>query len=81
MSIDFTKDIGFDKELTSPTFVSEDDGEVSLRPQTLSEYIGQEKAREILRSLSRQPKRGRSLLTTFCSTALRDWARPPLLLL
>ena len=45
MSIDFTKDIGFDKELTSPTFVSEDDGEVSLRPQTLSEYIGQEKAK------------------------------------
>lgn len=45
MSIDFTKDIGFEKELTSPTFVSEDDGEVSLRPQTLSEYIGQEKAK------------------------------------
>ncbi len=45
MSIDYTKDIGFEKELTSPTFVSEDDGEVSLRPQTLSEYIGQEKAK------------------------------------
>ncbi|MDD6188706.1 MAG: Holliday junction branch migration DNA helicase RuvB [Clostridiales bacterium] len=45
MSIDFTNGFDFDKELTTPTFVSEDDGEVSLRPQTLAEYIGQEKAK------------------------------------
>ena len=45
MSIDFTNDMGFDKELTRPSFVAEDDGEVSLRPQTLGEYIGQEKAK------------------------------------
>jgi len=57
MSIDFTKDIGFDKELTSPTFVSEDDGEVSLRPQTLSEYIGQEKAKGNLKVFIEAAKR------------------------
>ena len=45
MSIDFTNDMSFDKELTRPSFVAEDDGEVSLRPQTLGEYIGQEKAK------------------------------------
>ena len=37
------------KTLTSTEFVPEDDGEFSLRPQTLKEYIGQEKAKDNLR--------------------------------
>ncbi len=36
------------KDLTSTEFVPEDDGEFSLRPQTLREYIGQEKAKDNL---------------------------------
>ena len=37
------------KELTRTSFVPEDEGEFSLRPQTLKEYIGQKKAKENLR--------------------------------
>lgn len=46
MSIDFSTD-GFETEepLVATTLLREDDGEYSLRPKTLSEYIGQEKAK------------------------------------
>ena len=37
------------KDLTRPAFVPEDEGEFSLRPQTLTEYIGQKKAKDNLR--------------------------------
>ncbi len=36
------------KDLTRTSFVPEDEGEFSLRPQTLKEYIGQKKAKENL---------------------------------
>ncbi len=36
------------KDLTRPAFVPEDEGEFSLRPQTLTEYIGQKKAKDNL---------------------------------
>ncbi len=36
------------KDLTRASFVPEDEGEFSLRPQTLKEYIGQKKAKENL---------------------------------
>ncbi len=49
MSIDFTSEPGFERELTRPVFTASDDGEVSLRPQTLAEYVGQEKAKGNLR--------------------------------
>ena len=45
MSIDFGNDI-FEDPLVSTTFQPEDSGEVSLRPHTLKEYIGQTKAKE-----------------------------------
>jgi len=49
MSINFSDDIFPDEEseavLLSAKYVSEDVGEVRLRPQTLSEYVGQEKAK------------------------------------
>jgi len=46
VSIDFSTD-GFETEepLVATSLLREDDGEYSLRPKTLSEYIGQEKAK------------------------------------
>ena len=47
MSIDFGNDI-YEEPLVAKTFLSEDAQESSLRPKTLTEYIGQEKAKENL---------------------------------
>jgi len=48
LSISFSED--FDQSvLTSSTILPEDAGEGSLRPKTISEYIGQEKAKENLK--------------------------------
>ncbi|MDR3729659.1 MAG: Holliday junction branch migration DNA helicase RuvB [Oscillospiraceae bacterium] len=47
MSIDFGNDI-YEEPLVTTSFLQEDTGEVSLRPKTLKEYIGQEKAKENL---------------------------------
>ena len=44
MSIDFGTDI-YEEPIVAKTFLDEDAGEVSLRPKTLREYIGQEKAK------------------------------------
>ena len=48
MSISFSTE---DEErlVTSTTILPEDAGEASLRPRTLDEYIGQEKAKDNLR--------------------------------
>ena len=47
MSIDFSSDGGFETEepLVATSLLREDEGEYSLRPQTLREYIGQQKAK------------------------------------
>lgn len=47
MSIDFSTDGGFETEepLVATSLLREDDGEYSLRPKALTEYIGQEKAK------------------------------------
>ena len=47
MSIDFGADI-YEEPIVAKTFLSEDAGETSLRPRTLAEYIGQEKAKQNL---------------------------------
>ena len=47
MSIDFGNDI-YEEPLVTKTFLQEDAQEGSLRPKTLREYIGQEKAKENL---------------------------------
>lgn len=47
MSIDFGNDI-YEEPIVAKTFLEEDGGEVSLRPKTLKDYIGQEKAKENL---------------------------------
>ena len=47
MSIDFSDNGGFETEapLVTTSLTQEDEGEGSLRPKTLAEYIGQEKAK------------------------------------
>ena len=47
MSIDFGNDI-YEEHIVAKTFLAEDAQESSLRPKTLAEYIGQEKAKENL---------------------------------
>ncbi len=47
MSIEFSRE-GDQAPLMTTTYMKEDDGEVSLRPRTLKEYIGQGKAKENL---------------------------------
>ena len=47
MSIDFGTDI-YEEPIVAKTFLAEDAQESSLRPKTLAEYIGQEKAKKTL---------------------------------
>ncbi len=47
MSIDFGADI-YEEPVVAKTFLAEDAQEISLRPHTLKEYIGQEKAKQNL---------------------------------
>ena len=47
MSIDFGAEL-YEEPIVSKTLLSEDTGEMSLRPKTLKEYIGQEKAKQNL---------------------------------
>ena len=63
MSITFSGDIPTEERLiTSTSFQPEDSGESSLRPRTLDEYIGQEKAKENLRVFIQAAKmRGEAL--------------------
>ncbi len=66
MSIDFSRPAKSaapaETELVSPGVVSGDEGEVSLRPNSLSEFVGQEKARRNLQVFIEGAKmRGESL--------------------
>lgn len=61
MSINFSDD-GFDQVITTTTILPEDSNEASLRPRYLSEYAGQEKAKENLRVfIEAAKKRGEPL--------------------
>ena len=61
MSIDFGNDI-YEEPLVAQTFLQEDAQEGTLRPKTLREYIGQEKAKEQLQIfIEAAKKRGESL--------------------
>ena len=61
MSIDFGTDI-YEEPIVAKTFLSEDAQEGSLRPKTLQEYIGQEKAKGNLAVfIAAAKKRGESL--------------------
>ena len=46
MSLDFSQD--YEAPIVTTSLIPQDDGEVSLRPKTLAEYTGQEKAKENL---------------------------------
>jgi len=48
VSIDFSDERMPNENIMTTSAISEDDGEFSLRPQSLSEYIGQEKAKSNL---------------------------------
>lgn len=63
MSISFSNEApGEERIITATTFQSEDAAEGSLRPRTLEEYIGQEKAKENLRVFIQAAKmRGEAL--------------------
>ena len=61
MSIDFGADL-YEEPIVAKTFLSEDAQEGSLRPKTLQEYIGQEKAKGNLAVfIAAAKKRGESL--------------------
>ena len=60
MSIDFGADL-YEEPIVAKTFLSEDANEGSLRPHTLAEYIGQEKAKKTCRSSLRRRGGGQSL--------------------
>lgn len=51
--------------------------EFNLRPKLLNEYIGQVKVKEKMRIFIDAAKRGESLLTMSCFTALQGWERRP----
>ncbi len=61
MSIDFGNDI-YEEPIVAKTFLQEDAQEGSLRPKTLREYIGQEKAKDTLAVfIQAAQKRGEAL--------------------
>ena len=61
MSIDFGNDI-YEEPIVAKTFLQEDAQEGSLRPKTLREYIGQEKAKDNLAVfIQAAQKRGEAL--------------------
>ena len=74
----FTNEMDFENRIVAPEFSGEDgDVEYSLRPKTLNEYIGQEKAKENLSVFIEAARRRGRHWTMCCSTARPVWARPP----
>ena len=89
-----TGEFDFENRIVAPQIIKEDDSETdySLRPKTLSEYIGQDKVKENMtfpntsaRTRSRRTcpytskpqKSVAGLWITSCSTALPASERPP----
>ena len=81
MAIDFSntdfEPEALDEPLVTTSLTREDEGEYSLRPKTLREYIGQEKAKGNLEVFIQAAKMRREPWTMCSSTAPRGWARPP----
>lgn len=75
MAIDFSNTEfeaeGLEEPLVTTSLTREDEGEYSLRPKTLREYIGQEKAKGNLEVFIQAAKMRREPLTMCCSTAHR----------
>lgn len=77
MSINFSDDVN-NEIITTAASLPEDSAEGSLRPKTLGEYIGQEKAKANLAVFINAAKCAESRLTMFFCTAPRDSAKPRL---
>ena len=69
---DYDFENSYEDRTVSPSMTGDDSRENELRPQSLEEYIGQEKAKENLRIYIEAAMH----LTTFFSTALPDSVRP-----
>ena len=68
----------FENRVVAPEYTGEDsDVEASLRPRTLEEYVGQEKAKQNLAVYIQAACAGERLWTMCSCTALRGWERPP----
>lgn len=72
--MEFSDEFDFENRITDTSEIPEDTAESDnpLRPKTLSEYIGQEKAKENLKVFIEAAKSEAKPLTMYCSTALRD---------
>ena len=76
MSIEFQD--GLEERIVSSTLSGMDENEVTLRPQTLSEYTGQEKAKENLTVCIEAASYVENQWITCCYTDLRGSAKPHL---
>ena len=74
MSINFSEDVN-DEIITTAASLPEDNSEGSLRPKTISEYIGQEKAKDNLSIFINAAKMSANRLITYCSTVPRGLER------
>ncbi len=71
-------DMDTENRIVTPDLSPEDtDLEFSLRPRQLTDYIGQDKAKENLRSISRPPAAEATASTMFCFTASRTRQNDP----
>lgn len=76
MSIDFGNDI-YEEPIVAKTFLQEDAQEGSLRPKTLKEYIGQEKAKENLSVFIEAARKREEALDHVLLHGPPGLARPP----
>lgn len=74
-----SSEMNFEERMVSPkkTENETDDFEVTLRPKTLSEYIGQDKIKENLSIFIEAAKSEANRSIMFFYTVLRDLARLP----
>ena len=71
-------DFDFENRMVTPELTGADaETELTLRPKTLQEYIGQDKAKENLNISIEAAKLRGGVWTMYCSTALPVWVRPP----
>lgn len=76
MSIDFSQEEAQTTPLMTTSLLGEDEGEGSLRPKRLTEYIGQEKAKENLSVFIDAAKMRQEPLDHVLLHGPRDWAKP-----
>ena len=75
MALDFSQEA--EAPIITTSLIPGDAQDATLRPQTLAEYTGQEKAKGNL-SVYIEAAAGVSRWIMYCSMALPDWEKPPL---